>query len=213
MREIFYRIPLILPALGLIFGAVAYCIDDKALWIIIAAIQEMIYVFFYLIIKKLYKYAQLDELTQVGNRHSLNMKLREELSKLERNERALSVLLVDIDDFKAINDTYGHIIGDDVITETVKIMKGNIRNRDSIFRFGGEEFIVILSGIELKGAQKIAERIRAAVENCNFISAGLKVTVSIGVAATKKSMPITSLIQKADEAMYRAKKIKNSVSC
>ncbi|HEU4641006.1 MAG TPA: diguanylate cyclase [Gemmatimonadaceae bacterium] len=155
--------------------------------------------------------ALTDPLTQTHNRRALMERLTAELERARRYALQLSLLMVDLDHFKAINDTYGHVVGDEVLRSVARTLQREARAVDVVARYGGEEFVVILPETPEEGAVSLAERIRARVGDALPISAGeygwLNVTVSIGVA-TIPSPRVNSpeeLIALADEALYRAK--------
>ncbi|SNR77611.1 GGDEF domain-containing protein [Desulfurobacterium atlanticum] len=154
--------------------------------------------------------ALTDALTEAFNRHAL-----ENVEKSFK-DRHYSALMIDIDHFKAINDKYGHEAGDRVLKELVRKLRDKIRDNDKIFRYGGEEFVVLLPETSKENAKKLAERIRKHIEETEVeIGEGkkIKVTVSIGVAERKEGETIEDAIKRADEAMYRAKKAgRNRVS-
>ena len=116
-------------------------------------------------------------------------------------------MMLDIDHFKKINDTYGHLAGDFVLKEIAKIIKDSIRKSDICGRFGGEEFVIVLPNTKLSGAMKLAERIRETIQNHTFDFNGKKinVTVSIGITSVGVNDSYESLISRADEALYEAK--------
>jgi len=116
-------------------------------------------------------------------------------------------MMLDIDHFKKINDTYGHLAGDFVLKEIAKIVKNLIRKSDICGRFGGEEFVILLPNTKLSGAMKLAERIRETIQNHTFDFNGKKinVTVSIGITSVGVNDSYESLISRADEALYEAK--------
>jgi diguanylate cyclase (GGDEF)-like protein len=128
----------------------------------------------------------------------------EEMQRARRSHKGLAFLMIDIDHFKHINDTYGHLQGDAVLAELAKILKSGKRESDVCARYGGEEFGLILHETNETGAMTLAERIRASVESATFPGA-LKLTISIGVAATDDETQFTALIEKADQALYAAK--------
>lgn len=141
-----------------------------------------------------------DPLTQVSNRRYFDIKFKEELERASRTGYLLSCLMIDIDKFKKINDTYGHQTGDEVLKKVAATIKESIRAVDFVSRYGGEEFIVILSQTDLNGAAQMAERIRIAISNIKLPPIE-KITASIG-AATGNSKEIVS---NADSALYKAK--------
>ena len=145
-----------------------------------------------------------DYLTGIYNRKALHETLAYELRRVERNKSALSVVLLDIDDFKSINDTYGHLIGDEVLTKVAEVLKSSTRTTDIIGRFGGEEFLVILPDCNLANGMMIAEKIRADIQDAEF-PAGLNVTISAGVNEYENSW-VDHLLQGADRAMLAAKR-------
>jgi len=155
--------------------------------------------------------ALTDPLTQTHNRRALMERLTSELERARRHALHLSVLMVDLDHFKAINDSYGHVVGDEVLRGVSRVLQREARAVDVVARFGGEEFLVVLPETGEEGAVALAERIRARVEETPPVTGGeygwLRVTVSIGVA-TVPSPRVNSpeeLIAVADEALYRAK--------
>jgi len=128
----------------------------------------------------------------------------QEMQRARRSKKGLAFLMMDLDHFKRVNDTYGHLQGDQVLAELAKIIIGAKRESDVAARYGGEEFALILHETPAEGAQILADRIRAAVEEATF-PGNLKLTVSIGGAATEDEAQFTSLMEKADEALYEAK--------
>jgi diguanylate cyclase (GGDEF)-like protein len=148
--------------------------------------------------------ALTDELTKLPNRRYMAQRFLQEMQRARRSHKALAFVMMDLDHFKQINDTYGHLQGDQVLAELAKILIAGKRETDVAARYGGEEFALILHETTGEGAMVVAERVRAAVEEATF-PGGLKVTISIGVAATDDEARFTSLMEKADEALYAAK--------
>jgi diguanylate cyclase (GGDEF)-like protein len=149
-----------------------------------------------------------DRLTGLWNRGMIVDELERELTRAKREKHPLTIMIGDVDHFKSINDTYGHAAGDEVLKETARRMSSVRRSYDSIGRYGGEEFLLILPGCDLQQAAPIAERVRAmvAAEPVPIGSVKWPVTVSIGIASRTDTLPDgTALIAAADEALYRAK--------
>jgi diguanylate cyclase (GGDEF)-like protein len=150
-----------------------------------------------------------DPLTGVFNRRHLNERLQSEVAFAARHEAPLAVLLVDIDSFKNINDTHGHPIGDSVLRVIARALGQTVRSEDVLARYGGEEFVIVARGIEVDGAQALAERIRRATAALRIPSAGttVEVSVSVGIAhtTTLHSYEPEVLLKAADTAMYAAK--------
>ncbi len=149
-----------------------------------------------------------DPLTGAGNRVALDGALRRELLMAERYQQDLAMLVIDIDHFKEVNDQYGHIIGDDVIREISHATVSVTRDTDMTFRYGGEEFVVLLSKTAAPGAAIIAERIREFIASSQIKSNGQTVTttVSIGVSTLRSNDNVKDLFVRADKALYEAKK-------
>lgn len=152
-------------------------------------------------LRRLDREVETDPLTLVGNRRALTRTLRENL----RRDASVSVLCVDIDHFKTINDTFGHDAGDRVLQQLAARLSDSIRNQDSVARTGGEEFLVVLPGTPEDEAMMVAERIRLAVAGEPMLAAGdaILVTVSVGVAT---GAPGEALLAEADAGLYRAKR-------
>ena len=155
-----------------------------------------------------------DPLTGLYNRRYLDRRLKEEVGRAQRYELPLSVALIDVDYFKSINDTYGHQGGDIVLTGLGKLILHSIRPSDIAVRYGGEEFLIILTAIPAVDAQTLAERLRQCIESQKLVLTSkanerlaLQVTVSIGLASLDQEINSGEmLIQRADEALYRAKR-------
>jgi diguanylate cyclase (GGDEF)-like protein len=147
-----------------------------------------------------------DGLTGLLNRNSILSRLTEEVGRQEPESRPLSVLMIDIDRFKLVNDTYGHLAGDEVLRQAAARLSAVSRAYDGIGRYGGEEFLVVLPGCDLPAALAQAERLREAVAGLPFAIPNheLCVTCSIGVASVEGYAP-EALIRQADEALYQAK--------
>ena len=148
--------------------------------------------------------ALTDELTKLPNRRHLAQRFLEEMQRARRHHKSMAFLMIDIDHFKLINDTYGHLQGDAVLADLAKILVAGKRESDVAARYGGEEFGIILHETNETGAMTLAERIRAKVEAATFPGA-LKLTISIGVAASDDESQFTALLEKADQALYVAK--------
>lgn len=154
--------------------------------------------------KQLKHLAQTDVLTGLLNRSALNAKLAVELERAQRYASPFSVLLLDIDHFKNVNDHFGHLIGDKVLIGIAQTAAKNIRGIDSLGRWGGEEFLILCPETSAAQAHIVAERVRAGVEAASFPT-GTSQTISIGLATASTSDSIDSLLGRADIALYEAK--------
>ncbi|MDL1970415.1 MAG: diguanylate cyclase [Candidatus Desulfofervidaceae bacterium] len=188
------------------------------------AILELILEQAFVIAENAYLYEKIrlksvtDELTGLYNRRYFFERLTEEYEKTKRHsELEFSVIMLDIDHFKKINDTYGHMAGDVVLKMLARIMKNSVRTTDIAARFGGEEFIFLLPQTPLKGGIVFAERLRKTVEEYNFQALGHKipVTISLGVSNYNNKLPYTldEIIKNTDEALYQAKETGRNKVC
>ncbi len=157
---------------------------------------------------RLYSVAITDELTLLFTTRHFRHCIDREVSEFEKHGRKFVLLMQDIDNFKRVNDTYGHLTGDAVLKEVAQCMLHSIRDNDLVFRYGGEEFVVLLPDTDAKGGALVAERIRKTVEDFIFDKGtnNLKITVSIGVSACPANAnEVRALIASADVALYKAK--------
>lgn len=161
------------------------------------------------LIERLSQQAYHDELTGLANRRFLSQQAHLELDRAKRYQYPLSLFMLDIDHFKNVNDTYGHLAGDNVLKQLSQLMKEALREYDMIARIGGEEFAVLLPETNLAEAIVIAERLRQAVMESKFTvqqSHSIKMTVSIGIASTSDlSHDFEILLHEADKRLYQAK--------
>lgn len=148
-----------------------------------------------------------DSLTQVLNRAGYEARLRELRSQFATAGLPFSIALVDIDHFKQINDKFGHLAGDKVLVKLADQLSRSVRNTDTVCRYGGEEFVILLAETKGREAANVIDKLRIIVERCNFHHAGVKVpvTISCGVAEIQPTDDSESVLKRADEAMYKAK--------
>lgn len=154
------------------------------------------------------KMAYTDPLTRTNNRAAFNDMVLREIKRAERSGHPLSLIFVDVDHFKSINDLYGHDCGDLALASVASWIKDSVRGTDVVFRFGGEEFVVLLAETALNDAVLIAERIRADIES-HALAYGMEVvniTASLGVSNLSSGDNLDSFIKRADAAMYQAKR-------
>jgi diguanylate cyclase (GGDEF)-like protein len=173
-------------------------------------------------LEEAYAYSRLqamtykDDLTDLYNQRYLPVVLEQELSRASRSSKEFSVLFCDVDYFKTVNDTKGHMVGSRVLVELSKVLKGSIRATDFAFRYGGDEYVIVLSDANSKNAAQVAERLRQRTAGTTFDVGGneIKITLSIGVATyPEHAKSIDANMQMADEAMYYGKhKSRNVVS-
>ena len=149
----------------------------------------------------------LDPLTCVGNRRHIEMKLRAVLTEQKQYRLPVGLLFIDIDHFKLVNDETGHTLGDQVLRMVARTLQRNVRNDDTLARWGGEEFVALLPGIDHKGLEAVAEKLRALVENSHLTVGGkeLGVTISIGATLARLDDTPESFVQRADQNMYKSK--------
>lgn len=145
-----------------------------------------------------------DQLTGLYNRHFLNSILDEEMERSDRYGHPLSIAMLDLDHFKQVNDTHGHLMGDEVLKSVASTMLSTVRGADVVVRYGGEEFLVLMPDTALEGARVTAEKIRTSLEHIRHPVAG-KVTVSLGVGSRIHSESRDRWLRRVDEALYRAK--------
>lgn len=146
-----------------------------------------------------------DPLTEIQTRRGLLTELRKQQALVERGRQACALAMVDLDHFKKVNDTYGHVAGDVVLVDVVQCVKAHLRPYDRIYRYGGEEFIVCMPDTTVEQAGEIMDRLRLSIARLDFEFADIQVTASFGVAALAGSMPVEDAIGPADRAMYEAK--------
>jgi diguanylate cyclase (GGDEF)-like protein len=169
-----------------------------------------------LLYKKVQELTIVDGLTQVFNRRHFLERLNEEQERSKKFNHAYSFLMIDIDHFKAINDHYGHLVGDAILREVAKAIKENARQVDFIARYGGEEFCVCLTETDKEQAKLAAERFRKSVENKDVkaYDESLKITISIGISVfPQDAKDVQGIIDKADQALYRAKQTGRNKVC
>ncbi|QOY52550.1 GGDEF domain-containing protein [Candidatus Sulfurimonas baltica] len=159
-------------------------------------------------LKKTREESKEDFLTKLSNRRALDELISIKESEFERYNHNFSIVMFDLDYFKAVNDNYGHDAGDAVLSAFAKILKAEARNVDIIGRFGGEEFMALLEETNAEGGAIFAEKVRVKVEKARFMYKGerIEVTVSCGVSERSKHPSIDTLIKSADENLYKAKK-------
>lgn len=152
--------------------------------------------------------AHKDPLTGIGNRAAMTTTLYRELEKAFRHNRSLGVIMMDIDHFKKINDKYGHAVGDFALQSLVACAEKSVRISDMMFRYGGEEFVIVLPETDETGVLRLAKRIRRRVEKLEtrFQGQTIPMTVSIGITTLQETDDEKSFIARADEALYKAKR-------
>ena len=198
--------PMIFMVAGTIYGLMLYVnIPKGGNGAVFIATIVMLGAFFFSgkVIHQLYEKAYTDSLTGLKSRAAFGPAQEKRKGS---NSGISSLLMVDVDDFKGINDQYGHRAGDAALKSLASILRKTVRDKDSVFRWGGDEFVVILPDASLENAGVVAERIRAAVENGGLYS----LTVSIGVAKIANDN-VGMALAAADKAMYEAKEVKNSI--
>jgi diguanylate cyclase (GGDEF)-like protein len=182
--------------MNLIFSFAITCLILIATSLTIASFQ-----------KRLTRLATIDKLTGTYNRRAFDIIIDQNLKDMDREEFPISMILFDLDNFKAINDTHGHLGGDLVIQKTVEIAARNIRNNDILCRWGGEEFLILLKKCNLSSAMKIAEKLRKEIESqpTLYQKEQISITISAGVTETRGSDTKETILKRADKALYLAK--------
>lgn len=162
------------------------------------------------------KAALIDPLTGVQNRAGMDAALAREIELAHRHRTALSLVALDIDHFKSVNDRYGHAVGDQVLKTVVHCINSAIRGSDALYRFGGEEFVLLLNNTDEAGAYLLAERIRLCIARHAFAAGHdpFALTVSLGVSQLRQGQDSNALFKATDSALYRAKETgRNRVVC
>ena len=152
----------------------------------------------------LMRLATKDPLTGVGNRRALAETLESIIASSQRLNETASLLLIDLDHFKQVNDTQGHAAGDQILISLTEVIKLRLRVTDSLFRIGGEEFVVVVDGQNIDKAYQLAEQLRTLVD-AGELAATSAVTISIGVAELQSGEPGDPWLRRADEALYAAR--------
>ncbi|MDC8832004.1 GGDEF domain-containing protein [Alteromonas gilva] len=155
---------------------------------------------------ELERQANTDTVTGIASRYAIIERLQQCYSSFERYRRPFSILMVDIDHFKQVNDTHGHQVGDDVLHELAQCIFNNIRGSDTVGRYGGEEFLVLLPESNAAKSLELAERIRSEIEQLHMVN-DIHVTASVGVSTITEGISCDVLISQADKALYAAKKL------
>lgn len=167
--------------------------------------------------EKLKELVDIDDLTGLFNMRSLYQRLEFEIERGRRFGRDVCVIMMDMDNFKSVNDGHDHLFGSFVLSEVGKIVKANTRNIDIPARYGGDEFLVVLSEVSDDGAQLFCERLRKSIERMNFTNGedSIRLTISIGYAMTQPGEVIAAreLVRRADHALYEAKRTGRNRVC
>jgi len=152
--------------------------------------------------------ASVDALTKLYNRGEIDVCLQQGMSLVKQNKNHMCIIMADLDKFKNVNDSHGHVVGDRVLQEVSRRLQAAVRGFDIVGRYGGEEFIIILNNTPYKTAQQVAERVRERVNSTpiNIDGLAINMTISQGVTEVKPYDSTESLIGRADDALYKAKK-------
>lgn len=151
--------------------------------------------------------ARVDFLTNLANRRALDEELTRRFSETRRTGHTFCLMLIDIDLFKPLNDSFGHQAGDQALRQVAIVLRATMREMDLVARYGGEEFAIVLPATDLKNGQRAAERVRLAIETANvqFDGRDVQITVSVGLAETIRDESVSLLVRRADAALYAAK--------
>ncbi|CUH97383.1 hypothetical protein P22_3511 [Propionispora sp. 2/2-37] len=211
----FHYARLLLATLGMIIGLTGFYLDAVVqthykwlLWLGITFSLSAFGLFSGDLIQRLSVSSNTDFLTGLWNRRYLHFKLNKEKNRMLKKKMQLCIAMIDVDGFKMINDTYGHNIGDTLLSDLAAILRKNTRDTDIVARWGGDEFAIILPDTSLENALEVLERIRNKVE-INFPPYHL--TISAGITVLKPGQDLKNLLAKADEALYKAKRQKNAI--
>jgi diguanylate cyclase (GGDEF)-like protein len=211
-----------IPAMDIPLPTVAEGNESLESWAVnLIMLNAVTFLFYALTImrKRLRQEARTDSLTNSLNRRGITKKIEHELSVYSRHKNPFSIIIIDADNFKNINDTYGHSWGDLVLIDLVKVISGRLRDIDYIGRWGGEEFLVLLPHTDTKGAKTVAESMREDIEKLKVRKEGedieVRFTISIGVSTIDDTdETIEAVINRADNALYEAKETgRNKVIC
>lgn len=150
---------------------------------------------------------RIDAMTGLANRRAIMEKIDQEFSRAHRHQRAASIVLADLDNYKKINDTYGYNTGDDVLVEVARVLRSCVRSEDICARWGGEEFLILLPETPLDGALAVANKIRESIAMTVFSAnrSGINLTVSLGVCEYQPDQNIFEAIKRAELALHQAK--------
>jgi diguanylate cyclase (GGDEF)-like protein len=216
VRFFYKQAPLALATLGIAVGLTGYYLDivlrvsfESLLWAGIALLLGIAGFTAGRLVQRLDLSAHTDFLTGLWNRRYFYLQLGEEEARATRKHEQLCIAMIDIDNFKAINDRYGHAAGDMLLSDLATMFRKNVRDTDIVTRWGGDEFAIIFSGASLMEAYEIMERIRQKVEARFNSSYGL--AISAGIIALEPDRELEDLLVLVDQALYKAKEQKNSV--
>ncbi|MDR3564180.1 MAG: GGDEF domain-containing protein [Negativicutes bacterium] len=217
-KNFYQSAPYFFSIAGIIFGSIGFTIDHYLrslniepgwfVWSAVAVIMSGIGFFIGGLMKQLGELAAIDPLTNLYNRRHFYTVVEYELMRRQRTLSSLCLAMIDIDDFKAVNDQFGHQTGDNCLRELGRICIENVRTVDTVSRWGGDEFAILFPETDREAAIQAAERVRSAVE-----AAGDHLcfsTISIGVVCAEEETSLEGMLALADTAMYEAKKVKNT---
>lgn len=202
---------------GLLLGAFAYYfsvhhdyygISYDTLWMLFIVFAGATGGIFGLSVRRLHNLSDIDPLTQLGNRRYFYRRLAEEVARMKRTNMPMVFVMIDLDDFKRINDAYGHYQGDKVLERIASIFKANSRITDTVVRWGGDEFALILPNSTAANAKILVERIRNVIETDEDLQGA---TISAGLAVVDPHSEIDQLLILADQCLFWAKRQKNQV--
>ncbi|WP_366923065.1 GGDEF domain-containing protein [Metallumcola ferriviriculae] len=194
--------------LGFVFSVIGYLLEEYIalprlwVWILSAVVLTFAGCLFGRLIEHLHRGAYTDSLSGLRNRRFLYNKLTVEMERVNRNKTCLSMLMIDIDNFKEINDNYGHLKGDKIIRMLAKAMKSNKRATDTVARLGGDEFIIVLPETDFNGARSVVSRLLKSIAQ---MKSSPKFSVSIGITSTLDKIEVRKFIKQADSDLYKEK--------
>ena len=193
------------PSVGAVYPV--YLATASAVGLIISQILHRGQIESFLAWKTLEQHALTDPLTGLLNRRAMELRLSAEQAQVQRSGAPACLMMADLDRFKLVNDQYGHDVGDEVLVELARRMQSLLRASDAVARWGGEEFLLLLSGSDQQQGQLVAEKLRRLVGEHPFATSGgnLEISISIGVAALKPQRATDETIKAADGALYQAK--------